>query len=108
MEMRDLHWSHAEKQLARRAFQKALENEKNALILKFKDRAAKIKKIEDLWKLVYWAEQRGKEINEKYDYRYSVLPMVFGRLIREHDIEWQDLAGLGEDKMEFVRAFAGL
>ena len=108
MEMRDLPWSHAEKQLARRAYLKALENEKDALIVKFKDRAAKTERIEDLWKLVYWAEQRGKEINRKYDYRYSVLPIVLGRLIREHDIEWEDLAGLGEDKMTFIRKVAGL
>ena len=107
-EMRDLHWSPAEKQVARRAYQKALENEKNALIFKFKDRAAKIKTIEDVWKLVHWTEICGKEIDEKYDYRYSVLPMVFGRLIREREIVWEDLTGLGEDKTEFIRAFVRL
>ncbi len=108
MEMRDLHWSPAEKRVARRAHDKALQSEKEALIRKVKDRAAKIRDVKDVWDLHCWMGKRGKEIDQKYDYRYSVLPVVFGRLIRERDIQWEDLDSLDEDKMSLIRRAAAL
>ena len=106
MAMNDFRWSPSEKRLARKAYDKALNKEKDALILEVKDRAAKIKDIQGVWDLERRIDKWGMEINEKYDYRYSVLPMVFGRLLRESDIEWEDLAGLAEDKMDFIRRIA--
>ena len=47
-----------------------------------------------------------KEMDEKYDYRYSVLPFVFARLICDGWIKPEDLAGLSEEKLELIREFA--
>jgi hypothetical protein len=42
----------------------------------------------------------------KYDYRYSQLNLVFGRLLREKWIDEEDLRGLGEDKLPAIRSYA--
>jgi len=36
-----------------------------------------------MWDLEHHLTERRKEIDRKYDYRYSQLDLVFGRLLRE-------------------------
>ena len=103
--MRDLHWSATEKEVARRAFNAALEREFALTIEKVKQRANSIQKPEDLWKLERYLTRKRKEIDEKYDYRYSVLLNVFARLICDGFLSEGELAGLGEDKMNHLRAW---
>ncbi len=50
---------------------------------------------------------RRKEIDVRFDYRYSQLPFVFGVLLREGLLRESDLDGLAEDKMELIRRFLG-
>ena len=106
--IRDLTWSAAEKAVARRAFNQALEREFEAVIRKTKERAAKIREVQDLWKLEDWLGERRREIDEKFDYRYSQLPRVFGVLIRDGRLSEGDLQGLGPDKLDFIRRIASL
>lgn len=42
----------------------------------------------------------------KYNYRYSVLIIVFGTLMREGLINENNLEGLSEDKMKVIRGFS--
>ena len=44
----------------------------------------------------------------KYDFRYSVLPLVFANLLRDGRISEGELHGLGEDKLEVTRLAASL
>lgn len=37
----------------------------------------------DMWPVEHFLNQRRRELDAKYDYRYSQLIAVFGRLIRE-------------------------
>lgn len=46
--------------------------------------------------------------NEKYDYRYSVLPIVFARLIEEHWLAEAGLHGLEEDKLKAIKGLLSL
>ena len=71
-------WSPSEKAVAHKAFDKALENELQAVIIEVKTRASKIEEPEELWELEDYLMKRRKEINRLYDYRYSVLTEVFG------------------------------
>jgi Photoprotection regulator fluorescence recovery protein len=80
--MYELKWSHAEKKLARRAFDLALGKELEAIILEAKERAAKIVEPSELWDLEGWLTLRRREIERSYDYRYSILPIVFAHLLR--------------------------
>jgi hypothetical protein len=73
-----------------------------------KEMAARIAEPSELWELEEFLSKRRSEIDRKYDYRYSVLPMVFGILIRERRLKEEELRGLGEDKLSRIRVGATL
>lgn len=104
--MQNLRWSATEKSIARKAFEDALETELQRTVAEFKSRGARVKEAGELWEIEGWLAERRKEINEKYDYRYSVLPMVLGRLINEDRIQEDQLRGLRTDKLELIRRIA--
>ncbi len=106
--MFDFKWSHAEKVIAREAFNLALRNELQATIREAKDRAAKISEPVELWELEEWLADRRQDIDRRYDYRYSVLPIVFGNLIRDGRLKEEDLKGLRPEKLEQINRTASL
>ena len=81
--MSDMKWSDSEKRVARRAFDAALQRELAAVIAEFKQRAAAAREPEDMWNVETYLTHMRKDIASKYDYRYSQLLVVFGRLLRE-------------------------
>jgi Photoprotection regulator fluorescence recovery protein len=99
-------WSRSEKAIAHKAFDAALARELREVIREAKRKAGQIKEPADLWDLAHYLTQRRKEIDRKYDYRYSQLDLVFGRLLREKWIDEEDLRGLGEDKLRAIRSYA--
>jgi len=101
-----LKWSPEEKSIARKAFNLALDRELDPIMGKARKMATKIKEQSDLWDLEVYLTQRRKEIDRKYDFRYSVLPQVFGTLIREGHLSEKDLHGLRDDKLECIRSWA--
>ena len=101
--MRELRWSGSEKAVARKVFDRALQAELTELVKKAKSMAAKIEEPADLWDLEDYLTKRRMQINRKYDYRYSVLPSVFANLVREGRLSEEDLRGLSEDKLRYVR-----
>jgi hypothetical protein len=68
--------------------------------------ASQIQQSSDLWDLEHYLTQRRKEIDRKYDYRYSQLTQVFGRLLYEKRLREEELRGLREDKLKPIRSFA--
>jgi hypothetical protein len=104
--IRHLQWSHAEKQIARKAFELALDREFQSVIQRAKDMAGKIEQPTDLWELEHYLTQSRKKIDRTFDYRYSVLTEVFGRLIRERRLSEKELQGLGQEKLESIRSYA--
>jgi hypothetical protein len=99
-------WSKPEKAVARAAFDAALGRELHEVIQKAKQRANEIQRSSDLWDLEHYLTQRRKEIDRKYDYRYSQLTHVFGRLLHEGRVREEELRGLREDKLKSIRSFA--
>ena len=106
--MHELQWSHAEKTVARRAFDLALSNELEAHIREAKDRATKIEEASDLWDLESWLTERRREIDRRYDYRYSILPLVFAHLLRDGRLTEDDLHGLGLEKLDLIRKVSAI
>ena len=106
--VRHLEWSHAEKQIARKALELALDREFRKVIRRAKDMAGKIEQPTDLWDLEHYLTESRKRIDRTYDYRYSVLTDVFGRLVREGRLSEDELQGLGEDKLQSIRSYARL
>lgn len=98
-DMLDLKWTPAEKAIARTAFDLALRRELDAVIREAKEMAGKIEQPSDLWELEHYLTQRRKDIDRLYDYRYSMLPLIFGNLLRQGRLAEHDLHGLAEDKL---------
>jgi hypothetical protein len=99
-------WSRSEKVIARTAFDAALGRELHEVIQQAKKMASQIQQSSDLWDLEHYLTQRRKEIDRKYDYRYSQLTHVFGRLLYEKRLPEEELRGLREDKLKPIRSLA--
>jgi hypothetical protein len=99
-------WSKSEKAIARTAFDAALKRELQDVMRKTKQMANQIKEPADVWELEHYLTERRKEIDLKYDYRYSQLTHVFGRLLYEGRVSEEELSGLREDKLKPIRSLA--
>jgi hypothetical protein len=102
----DLKWSESEKKLARRVFEAALAAELAEVMAEFKAKAAAAAEPDDMWSIQEHLYRKRREIDEKYDYRYSQLPVVFGQLLREGRVQEAQLAGLSEEKLSYIRRIA--
>ena len=76
------------------------------MIQEVKRTASEIQESSDLWDLEHYLTERRKQIDRKYDYRYSQLTLVLGRLLYENRLSEEDLRGLREDKMRSIRSLA--
>ena len=101
-------WSATERKVARKAFDSAFQKECSQVLSNVKKMAMDASKPPDLWDILRYLEERLKEVERKYDYRYGVLPYLFARLLNEGWISLEDIAGLGEDKIEHIRTMAGI
>ena len=99
-------WSRSEKVIARTAFDAALGRELHEVIQEAKKMASQIQQSSDLWDLEHYLTQRRKEIDRKYEYHYSRLTDVLGRLLYEKRLREEELRGLREDKLKPIRSFA--
>ncbi len=102
--MLDENWTKSEKAVAHRAYNQAYERETKALADEVRRLANGITEATEIWRLHDFLTRRRKDIDLKYDYRYSVLLLVFTRLIREGWIKETELAGLSEDKLSRIRS----
>lgn len=103
--IRDLHWSPEEKTVARKAFDRALQRELEAVMIEAKKQAAKVHQPSDLWELERYLTDHRTQIDRQYEYKYSVLIFVFGNLIRQGRLSEQELQGLNQDKLDAIRRY---
>jgi hypothetical protein len=61
-----------------------------------------------IWRIEDYLEERRREHDRLFDYRYSVLIGVFARLMRDELLKEEELAGLREEKLEAIRAVAAM
>ena len=101
--MQDEHWSRGEKAIARRAYDQAHSRELSALADEVRRRADRITEPHHIWELHDFLSRKRKEIDQKYDYRYSQLVFVFARLIRDGWMSEDDLTGLADEKLAKIR-----
>lgn len=100
---RELHWSHKEKGLARAAFDSALARENASIRREVENMLQRSGEPSAVWDILEFLATKQREIERKYDYRYSVLTGVFARLLAEGWITERDLVGLGSEKLELIR-----
>ncbi|MFO1379754.1 MAG: hypothetical protein U1F63_05235 [Chitinivorax sp.] len=103
--MYGLNWSAAEKKIARQAFDRALNKERAAILAQLKQRASQAADTGDLWEIHDYLSDQRKQLDRKYDYRYSQLIWVFGQLLYEQWLEEGDLTGLAPEKLQAIRDF---
>ena len=101
-------WSTSEKKIARRVFDAALHRELAEVMQAFKSMAANAAEPADIWSTEEFLTKSRNAIDKKYDYRYSQLAFVFGRLLREGRISEQDLSGLSEEIMNIILRISSL
>lgn len=106
--MEHLHWSPSEKKLAHAVFEAALEQELEQTLAEVKRRAAALNSAEEMWALRDFLDAAEREIQHKYDFRYSQLLFVFGRLAREGRVTLAQLQGLSQNKLDFIRRIVEL
>jgi hypothetical protein len=104
--MNAFQWSKTEKKIAKEAFESAYLRECEALAQKVREMAANITKPEELWSIQDLLTQKRREIDRKYDYRYSVLILVFASLMKDGWLSEADLSGFREDKIEKIKSMA--
>ena len=72
----------------------------------FKAKAVAAAEPDEMWSIQEYLDRKGREINQKYDYRYSQLLSLFGRLLAEGRIQQTQLDGLSEEKLAYIRLIA--
>ena len=95
-------WTKHEKKVAHAAFEKALAREKEQFVGEVRARAANIRSIDDVWQLERDIREKAHSMDERYDFRSSVLIYVLAGFVREGWISMDDLAELGDDKRQKI------
>jgi hypothetical protein len=106
--MREFTWSATEKRAARAAFDLALARELKATREKAEAMLRNSSDDRVIWRLHDYLEEKRREIDQKYDYRYSVLMLVFPRLVSEGWLNANELAGIGAEKVDVVNRVMSL
>jgi len=102
----DVKWDPKEKKVARAAFDKAYQREMEEIKIALYDQIAKLKDDETVWPIHNYLSERRSIIDNKYDYRYSQLLLVFGRLLKEGYLKEEDLFGLSDDKLNLIKSLS--
>jgi len=102
----ELHWSHKEKSVARAAFDAALARETLAIRQEVEAVLQRSKEPSAVWDILELLSRKQREVERKYDYRYSVLIGVFARLLCEGWIAESDLAGFSAEKLQLIHRSA--
>jgi len=104
--MNELSWSKSEKVVARRAFDTAYKRECDTILAKLKEMIAKVTEPKHIWEIHNYLTEQRENIDGKYVYRYSILTLIFARLLSEGWLKKSDLEELGEDKIEEIEKLA--
>ena len=106
--MRDFTWSKTQKEAARRAFDLASEQDTQALRAEVEAMLRNSKDARVVWRIEDYLYERRQEHDRVFDYRYSVLIFVFAGLLRESLLSEEELAGIGQEKLEAIRTMLSI
>src|SRR5438477_105689 len=101
--MFDLKWSPSEKKAAHAAFESALLRERATIRRHVEALLGDASDGTEIWAIRDYLNEKAREFDQKYDFRYSVLISVFARLMAEGWLTLEDLGGLDIAKRELIR-----
>jgi hypothetical protein len=61
-----------------------------------------------MWRLHDYLDEKRRQIDQKYYYRYSVLMLVFPRLVSEGWLNVDELEGIGTEKVDVINKLMSL
>jgi hypothetical protein len=99
-------WTGAEKKVARRAFDQALQRHLSAIIAEAKRMMANVASPTDLWGVETYLTESRKDLVRTYQFRYSDLLRVFSVLMRDEWLHEADLVGLQLEKVADIKRSA--
>ncbi len=102
----EVRWTAAEKKVARRAFDQALERHLSAITAEAKRIMANVADPTDLWQLEAYLTESRKTVDRIYQFRYSHLLQVFSVLMRDDWLKEADLVGLQPEKIADIKRSA--
>jgi photoprotection regulator FRP-like protein len=100
---RDETWAPSEKKLARIAFDRALERQCTAITQEAKRMLETVTAPSDIFRVQEYLTEQRRMVDQLYDYRYSRLLEVFGRLLSDGWLRESDLNGLRPEKIAKVK-----
>jgi Photoprotection regulator fluorescence recovery protein len=100
---RDETWAPAEKKLARIAFDKAFERQCTAITQEVRRMLETTTAPSDIFRVQEYLTDQRKMVDRLYDYRYSRLLEVFGRLLSDGWLREDDLNGLQPEKIAKIK-----
>jgi hypothetical protein len=106
--MREFTWSPKQKKAARAAFDLAIEREVKSIRDHVQAMLGAMTEDRMVWKVEDYLSEKRREVDQKYDYRYSVLMWVFPRLVAEGWLKIEELSDIGEEKVEVLRMLTSL
>jgi hypothetical protein len=106
--MQEFTWSAIQKKAARAAFDLALSRELRSIRNEAQSMLQKDSDDNIVWSLHDYLSEKRQDIAQKYDYRYSVLMLVFHRLVFEGWLTEEELTGIGMEKVEVIRKVRSL
>lgn len=106
--MRDFDWSNAEKAIARQAYERAYERECSVTFIRVKDMLTEIEDPKEIWKVHDFLKKKRKDMDSRYDYRYLILTIVLGKLMKDGLILDSDINALSQDKIDAIKRIAAI
>lgn len=89
MSIKNISWSKKDKEAARSLYETAKKRDYQKLILSIRNFSFEID--ENIWELKEFLDAKAKEFDAKYDYRYSMLPLLLALYIEEGLLNINDL-----------------
>jgi hypothetical protein len=99
----DESWAPNEKKLARIAFDKAFKRQCTAITQEAKRMLEATTVPSDIFRVQEYLTEQRRIVDDLYDYRYSRLIVVFGRLLSDGWIREDDLHGLQPEKIAKIK-----
>ena len=100
---RDETWAPTEKKLARIAFDKAFERQCTAITQEARRMLETSTAPSDIFRVQEYLTEQRRIVDQLYDYRYSQLLGVFGRLLSDGWLREGDLHGLQPEKIAKIK-----
>ena len=105
----NVRWTTAEKKVARRAFDSALERRLTAITAEAKRMMTNVADPSELWQVEAYLTESRKTVDRIFQFRYSDLVRVFSILMRDEWLKAADLTGLQPEKIaDITRAAKSL